>query len=181
MDKTKFLYFSVFVIVAMALVFHLTAMGHNHWKVARTKENTLNSELIEYFSIGIFRRCSMSNVSSIEFCMLNLFPGNKSCDSETSCTVKPGRDDCNCDYLPSTKGIASCTIIASVFLGLALIILFIHSINTSQTKTISLVLGCLPLLFLILTFAFILTALILVGSYLSRDMMELLRTQNAGN
>ncbi|CAF0776289.1 unnamed protein product [Rotaria sordida] len=89
------------------------------------------------------------------------------------CQQRASNPYCPCDYLPSTKGIAACTIIAAIFLGLTIIILFIHSINTSETRSIGMFLSVLPLILLLLAFAFILTALILVGSYLSRDVMYL--------
>jgi hypothetical protein len=41
-----------------------------------------------------------------------------------------------------------------------------------------LVLGLFPLILLLLAFIFILITLILVGSYLSRDMMEIVRLSN---
>ncbi|CAF2432910.1 unnamed protein product [Rotaria sp. Silwood2] len=102
-----------------------------------------------------------------------MFPKNNSCDYRTYCMPRESNSYCSCDYLPSTKGIAACAIIASVFLGLTIIILFIHSINTSETHSLGMFLSLLPLILLLLAFIFILIALILVGSYLSRDMMHI--------
>ncbi|CAF1043968.1 unnamed protein product [Rotaria sp. Silwood1] len=107
-----------------------------------------------------------------------MFPTNTSCNYRTDCWLRESNPSCPCDYLPSTKGIAACAIIAAVFLGLTIIILFIHSINTSETRSLGMLLSLLPLIFLLLSFIFILIALILVGSYLSRDVMYLVFQSN---
>ncbi|CAF3431038.1 unnamed protein product [Rotaria sp. Silwood1] len=94
-----------------------------------------------------------------------MFPTNTSCNYRTDCWLRESNPSCPCDYLPSTKGIAACAIIAAVFLGLTIIILFIHSINTSETRSLGMLLSLLPLIFLLLSFIFILIALILVGNF----------------
>ncbi|CAF4181301.1 unnamed protein product, partial [Rotaria sordida] len=89
-------------------------------------------------------------------------------------------ESCQCDFLPSTKGIAACTIIASIFLGLSIILLFIHSINISENYSIGVCLSFFPFILILLAFIFILITLILVGSYLSRDIMYVVRLANTG-
>jgi hypothetical protein len=178
-EKAKIFYFSVFILVVFAFIFHVTAMGHSHWKKA-TASNNNGSILISgnQTTIGLFTRCTTADGSYGESCFPNVFPGNSSCAGMTnidSCLQVQSASSCSCDYLPSTKGIAACAIIASIFLGLAIIILFIHSINTAETRTIGLVLGLFPLLLLLLAFIFILITLILIGSYLSRDMMQIVQ------
>jgi len=169
-EKAKIFYFSVFVLVVFAFIFHVTAMGYNHWKKATVINSTVIPDF-NYTTIGLFTRCTTSNIIKTETCFPNLYPGNGSC-SWSQCLLRSGNADCQCDFLPSTKGIAACAIIAAVFLGLAIIILFIHSIKTSETRSIGLFLGLFPLFLLFFAFVFILIALILVGSYLSRDMMS---------
>lgn len=145
-------------------------MGHHHWKKAVLRNDTISNNRT---TIGLFTRCITVFDISGENCVPNLFPRGSNC-TLVQCSYRDGFDYCSCDYLPSTKGIAACAIIASILLGLAIIILFIHSINTSETRTVGLCLGILPLILLLLTFIFILITLILVGSYLSRDIMEMM-------
>ena len=172
-EKAKIFYFGVFILTVFAFIFHVTAMGHHHWK----KADARYANTTPHTTIGLFTRCIPSNVSKTESCSPNLFPKNASC-SVSQCLLRETPSYCSCDFLPSTKGIAACAIIASVFLGLAIIILFIHSINTSETRTVGLFLGILPLILLLLAFIFILITLILVGSYLSRDMMHVVKEAN---
>lgn len=177
-EKAKFFYFTVFVLVVFALVFHITAMGHHHWKRAEAKNGTYgNLYRFNLTTIGLFTRCiSIDDTLDVEYCFPNRFPMNYSCNPLFHCLPKTPSESCQCDFLPSTKGIASCSIIASVFLGLALIILFIHSIKTSEKRSLGLILGLLPFIFLLLAWMFILTTLILVGSYLSRDVMHIVQS-----
>ena len=175
-EKAKIFYFSVFVLVVFAFIFHVTAMGYAHWKKATPlNSNGTNAIGGSQTTIGLFTRCITSNGSSIESCFPNVYPGNNNCPNIGYCLDVVSSSNCSCDYLPSTKGIAACSIIASIFLGLAIIILFIHSINTKETRAVGLILGLFPLLLLLLALIFILIALILVGSYLSRDAMHLIQ------
>jgi hypothetical protein len=170
-EKAKIFYFGVFVLVVLAFVFHVTAMGHHHWKKATNRNTTLGTNST---TIGLFTRCGQDGISRRETCQPNVFPKNNvNCTSLDMCLLRNATSRCSCDFLPSTKGIAACTIIAAVFLGLAIIILFIHSINTSETRSLGMILGLFPLILLLLAFIFILIALILIGSYLSRDMMHI--------
>jgi hypothetical protein len=173
-EKAKIFYFTVFILVVFAFIFHITAMGHPHWKRATSKYGNETTNF-NYITVGLFTRCSPIDTTTRETCFPNKFPLSDSCFYWAVCLSKPPNDTCQCDFLPSTKGIAACAIIASVFLGLAIIILFIHSINTSETRSIGLILGFFPLFLLLLAFIFILIALILVGSYLSRDIMHVVR------
>ncbi|CAF3970561.1 unnamed protein product [Rotaria magnacalcarata] len=174
-EKAKIFYFAVFILVVFACIFHVTAMGHHHWKKADLRDmNTRNPLGFNYTIIGLFTRCIISPTLKQETCFPNMLPGNNSCNPQTSCWTRESNPFCSCDFLPSTKGIAACAIIASIFLGLTIIILFIHSINASETRSLGMVLSLLPLILLLLAFIFILIALILVGSYLSRDVMHLL-------
>ncbi|CAF1568381.1 unnamed protein product [Adineta ricciae] len=174
MEKAKILYFGVFIMVVVAFIFHVTAMGHNHWKKANLRNGTVPAGgFSDPVSIGLFTRCQTSNSTRGESCAPNLFKSDVNC-TISNCLSRFANPSCSCDYLPSTKGIAACAIIASIFLGLAIIILFIHSINTSETRSIGLILGLFPLLLLLFAFIFILITLILVGSYLSRDIMSIL-------
>jgi hypothetical protein len=175
-QKAKILYFTVFILVVFAFIFHVTAMGHHHWKKATPKNPTGIG--LTHTAIGLFTRCESLDSIPEESCFLNKYPFNTSCNG-TACLATNQNDNCQCDFLPSTKGIASCAIIASVFLGIATIVLFIHSIKTTETRTVGLLLGFLPLLLLLLAFIFILITLILVGSYLSRDIMATLRTNSS--
>lgn len=180
-EKAKLFYFGVFILVVFAFTFHVTAMGHHHWKKADLRDPTvLSPAIFNYTSIGLFTRCERSTFSNLETCFPNRFPTDNTCDPISSCLPRSSTTSCSCDFLPSTKGIAACTIIAAVFLGLTIIILFIHSINTSETRSLGIVLSLLPLILLLLSFIFILIALILVGSYLSRDVMHLLHKANTG-
>ncbi|CAF3292153.1 unnamed protein product [Rotaria socialis] len=174
MQKAKILYFTVFILAVFAFVFHVTAMGHHHWKTA-VKHNFTNINYINQTTIGLFTRCVTSYFNATETCFPNKFPMNNNFLDSNLCVQIPLNDNFQCDFLPSTKGIASCAIIAAVFLGLAIVILFIHSINTSEARSVGICLSFFPLLLLLLTFIFILITLILVGSYLSRDMMYILR------
>ena len=177
LPKAKILYFSVFILAVFAFIFHVTAMGHHHWKRASGRNTTETG--FNYTSIGLFTRCVPSGSNKTETCFPNMYPGINTPCRWYDCIQNYPNDICRCDFSPSTKGIASCAIIASVFLGVAIIILFINSIKTTRTRTIDSILGFLPLLLLILAFIFILIALILVGSYLSRDMMQILRTNSS--
>jgi len=174
-EKAKIFYFGVFILVVFAFIFHVTAMGFSHWKKATTTNVTVINMLGgNQATIGLFTRCVTSNISFGESCYPNVFPGSSACQV-SDCLQVQSASSCSCGTLPSTKGIAACAIIASIFLGLAIIILFIHSVNTAETRTLGLVLGLFPLLLLLLAFIFILITLILIGSYLSRDMMEFVR------
>lgn len=189
MNKAKFLYFTVFVLVVFAFVFHITAMGFHHWKVA-VYPKSRNLSTVSVTSFGLFTRCSTSNASRGYGCEPNRFPeqeqqgqgqGQQFC-SYTICSARRENDVCPCDYLPSSKGIAACAIIAAVFLGLALILLFIQSINeANESRLIAIFFGFIPLLLLLLTWLFILITLILVGSYLARDVMFMMRLPNQSN
>lgn len=173
MSKAKVLYFTVFILVAFAFVFHITAMGFHHWKEAHEKNPVTGT--VSYLSFGLFTRCLETNVTKGQSCAPNLFtePG---C-SNAICLYKVSNESCSCDYLPSSKGIAACAIIAAIFLGLALILLFLQSINDSnESRIVAILFGFIPLFLLLLTWIFILITLILVGSYLSRDVMFLIRT-----
>jgi len=175
-QKAKILYFTVFILVVFAFIFHVTAMGHHHWKKATGKTSTANG--FSHTVIGLFTQCESVDNIAAESCYPNKYPGVNTNCSRSLCLIKNSTDNCQCDFLPSTKGIASCAIIASIFLGIATIVLFIHSIKTTETRTVGLLLGFLPLLLLLLAFIFILITLILVGSYLSRDIMAALRTNS---
>jgi len=174
-EKAKLFYFGVFILVVFAFIFHVVAMGFPHWKKADAYNSTVG--IVDYgFShttIGLFTRCVTEDGTNQQTCFPNLFPKNTTCSLQVSCWTSDPDLSCACDFLPSTKGIAACAIIASIFLGLAIIILFIHSVNTSETRSLGLFLGLFPLLLLLLALIFILITLILVGSYLSRDVMEL--------
>jgi hypothetical protein len=177
-EKAKIFYFGVFILVVFAFIFHVTAMGFPHWKKADARNSTYaNTYGFNRTTIGLFTRCIPITGYTQETCFPNVFPKNVSCSIVTCWTTNPS-SSCSCDYLPSTKGIAACAIIAAIFLGLAIIILFIHSINTSETRTVGLLLGLLPLILLLFAFIFILITLILVGSYLSRDIMTLAYLQS---
>jgi hypothetical protein len=139
-EKAKIFYFTVFILVVFAFVFHVTAMGHPHWKRATNIfGNTTNYNTI---TIGLFTRCSPWDSYTEETCFPNKYPmsTNANCFNWAVCLPRNSTIDCQCDFAPSTKGIAACTIIAAVFLGLAIIILFIHSINTSETRSVGLIL-----------------------------------------
>ena len=179
-QKAKIFYFGVFILVVFAFIFHVTAMGHHHWKKASARNSTASTYISgNLTTIGLFTRCIPSDGSKSETCFPNLFPSNSSC-TVNDCFSKSSDLSCSCGFLPSTKGIAACTIIASIFLGLAFIILFAHSINTTETRTVGLVLALFPWILLLLAFIFILITLILVGSYLSRDMMEIMKSAYSG-
>ncbi|CAM4751050.1 unnamed protein product [Rotaria magnacalcarata] len=149
-------------------------MGHHHWKNA-VRHNFTTNNYINLTTIGLFTRCVTSYFTATETCFPNKFPMNNNFLDSNLCVQTPLNDTFQCDFLPSTKGIASCAIIAAVYLGLSVVILFIHSINTSEARSIGICLSFFPLLLLLLAFIFILITLILVGSYLSRDMMYILR------
>jgi hypothetical protein len=174
-EKAKLFYFGVFILVVFAFIFHVVAMGYPHWKQADARNYTIgNTYNLNRTTIGLFTRCIPSDAYKEETCFPNLFPKNANCSVQGDCLTRPSNPSCSCDFLPSTKGIAACAIIAAIFLGLAIIILFIHSVNTSETRSLGLFLGLFPLLLLLLALIFILITLILVGSYLSRDVMEIL-------
>ncbi|CAF1314561.1 unnamed protein product [Adineta steineri] len=155
-------------------------MGHHHWKQVISKNTDRTG--FSRTTIGLFTRCVPSVDRKSELCFPNMYPAiNSGClgtniINRYDCLPRTLNATCGCDFLPSTKGIAACAIIAAVLLGIAIILLFIHSIKTTETRTIGLCLSFLPLLLLLLAFLFILTALILVGCYLSRDIMQLIRT-----
>ena len=174
-QKAKIFYFTTFVLVIFAFILHITAMGHHHWKKADGKNTTVTG--FNYTTIGLFTRCILMESNRTELCFQNKYPRSSNCYSWYECLKRSPNETCQCGFLPSTKGIASCAIIASVFLGLSIIILFIHSINTSETRSVGLFLGFCPLLLLLLAFVFILIVLILVGSYLSRDIMHIVRQE----
>ena len=181
LDKAKILYFGGFIFVICAFIFHVTAMGHHHWKKANARNNTFSDRYgFASTTIGLFTRCVPSPNYKTETCFANMFPKDSSCDPRhyNACLSTYSTSSCSCDFLPSTKGIAACTIIAAVFLGLSIIILFIHSINASETRSLGFFLGFFPLVLILLSFIFILITLILVGSYLSRDVMHLVRQTN---
>jgi hypothetical protein len=174
-EKAKLFYFGVFILVVFAFIFHVTAMGYPHWKKADAYNSTVG---ITYYgfshtTIGLFTRCTTVDGINQQACFPNLYSKNASCIVKGVCLISDSDPSCPCDFLPSTKGIAACAILASIFLGLSIIILFIHSVNTSETRSLGLFLGLCPLLLLLLALIFILITLILVGSYLSRDVMEL--------
>ncbi|CAF3805365.1 unnamed protein product [Rotaria sp. Silwood1] len=175
MNTTKILYSTVFILVVFAFIFHVTAMGYHHWKkaIARIPNAGRRNET----TIGLFTRCIPSATNRTEICFPNKYPMNVSCDW-TDCLPRTSNGGCQCDFLPSTKGIAVCTIIASIFLGLSIIPLFIRSINTKKKNLIGVCLNFFPIVLLLLAFILILVALILVGSYLSRDIMHAIRTRN---
>ena len=177
MAKAKLLYFTAFLCVVIAFVFHTTAMGHHHWKRATYRENT--SLGFNVTTIGLFTRCTPSEVNKVEACIPNLYSSGESCYLQGSCLPRNVSNPCHCDFLPSTKGIAACAIIAAIGLGLAVLLLFLQSINDSESRLLALVFGVFPLILLALAFIFILIALILVGSYLSRDMMYLARVNES--
>jgi hypothetical protein len=175
-EKAKLFYFGVFILVVFAFIFHVTAMGHHHWKKANIRDPAAGANYgFNYTNIGLFKRCLSIDGYQVETCFLNMYPMNDACTILTVCQESNPDSSCSCDYLPSTKGIAACTIIAAIFLGLAIIILFTHSVNTAENRSVGLLLGLLPLFLLLLAFIFILIALILVGSYLSREIMTLTR------
>lgn len=175
MHKAKLFYFTVFILTVFAFVFHVTAMGHHHWKKAIRKDGSPTS--LTDTTIGLFTRCTPITNFKGEQCFPNLYPMNDACISWLECQRNNSNQTCQCDYSPSTKGIASCAIIASIFLGISIIILFIHSINTSETRSLSLLLSFIPLFSTLMAFIFILITLILVGSYLSRDIMHIIRAE----
>ena len=177
-ERTKIFYFTVFILVVIAFIFHINAMGHHHWKNITVKNNTLLRT--GNITIGLFTQCQTSITTRIETCFPNMYPGNKTFYGSGVCAIRPLNDSYHCDYLPSTKGIASCAIIAAVFLGLAVLILFIHSIKTTGSRSVELILSLFPLILLLLAFIFILIALILVGCYLSRDVMTMLQEPGIG-
>jgi len=177
-EKAKLFYFGVLVLVIVAFIFHVVAMGHHHWKIVYPRYNNASANVS---TIGLFTRCVRSRTETTETCFPNLYPTRNASSVIGGCNYdvclwrnKTNYGNCGCDFIPSTKGIAACTILASIFLGLSFIIIFIHSVNTSTTRSVRLILGIGPLIFLILAFIFILIALILVGSYLSRDTMHLM-------
>jgi hypothetical protein len=176
MEKAKIFYFSVFVFVVFAFIFHVNAMGHHHWKKATSRY--YNRTDFNYTTIGLFTQCIPSQSNNTETCFPNMYPKNTSC-YWSDCLSRYVSADCQCDFSSSTKGIASCAIIAAIFLGLAIIILFIHSIKTTAARSIELFLGLFPFISLLLALIFILITLILVGSYLSRDIMYILRTPDS--
>ena len=169
MDRSKVTYFSSFALLIIAFIFHLTAMGHHRWKRATSRD--LFTNRLVTTSIGLFNRCYRIENQSGERCELNVFPMNQTCFQQVDCLS----GECHCDFLPSTKGIAACTILAAIFLGISLICLFVQSIITPKQRFSSLCLGFTPWFLLLFATIWILIALILVGSYLSRDVIYFVR------
>lgn len=176
MNKAKLLYFTVFIIAVAAFIFHVTAMGHHHWKYIKGKNITETG--FNRTTVGLFMRCLPTDNSYVETCFRNTFPRHNTTCRWFHCQNRNLTDACGCDFLPSTKGIAACAIIASVFLGISIILLFVHSVKASETRAAGILLGFLPLILLLLAFIFILITLILVGSYLSRDIIAVFETLN---
>ncbi|UJR22271.1 hypothetical protein I4U23_025331 [Adineta vaga] len=174
MHKAKIFYFTVFILAVIAFIFHVTAMGHHHWKHVTGENITVTG--FNRTTIGLFTRCVPSDTHYGETCFPNTYPVIHRACLWSYCQNKNLTENCGCDYLPSTKGIAACAIIAAVFLGISIILLFIHSIKTNETSVTAILLSFLPLVLLFLAFIFILITLILVGSYLLRDMMAVFRT-----
>ena len=151
-------------------------MGQNHWKQADAKPNLEPDFLYELnrTTVGLFTRCVPAPLATVESCFPNLYPGPDSpCFSWTDCQPREYNATCQCDYLPSTKATAACAIIAAIFLGLAVILLFLQSISSSESRILGLLFGFVPLILLFLAFVFMLITLILVGSFLSRDVIHI--------
>lgn len=172
-NRAEILYFSAFSLAVFSLVFHLTAMGHPNWKEARRIDGSI--EVNSRINIGLFKRCYRRNSIHSEICELNIFPRNDSCFSYFDCLLENVDPSCRCDFLPSSKGIAASTILSAIFLGSAVILIFFQSIKTSESRFFRIILGFIPAFLLLFTWIWMLIGLILVGSYLSRDLMHVLR------
>lgn len=176
MGFAKTFYFALFILAVTALIVHLIAMGQNHWKQADAKPNQLPDFLYgrNRTTVGLFTRCEPDDLAQVETCFPNLYPGTESpCFSWTDCQPREYNATCQCDFLPSTKATAACAIIAAIFLGLAVILLFLQSISSSESRILGLLFGFVPLILLFLAFVFMLITLILVGSFLSRDVIHM--------
>ncbi|CAF0893211.1 unnamed protein product [Didymodactylos carnosus] len=79
---------------------------------------------------------------------------------------------CTCNYLPSTKGLQWCCILAAIFMILGLLLLYLKLIAIPQHDMLAFLLNFTPILFIFFSILFMLTTLILIGAYLRRDEYE---------
>ncbi|CAF1099987.1 unnamed protein product, partial [Didymodactylos carnosus] len=163
-------------------------MGYPRWKlIEHRKSDSLTVH------IGLFDRCE-----DVFFKNGNLY--NKTypiCDSNKYlppssplttrlCTIEYNDAHCQklcnrldktlpaCDYLSFTKGLIACTIVAACTIGLALIMTYSNLlINPFKYKT-HIIVSSISLFLLFIGFAALLTTLIILGSYMQRDLFEYL-------
>lgn len=166
-------------------------------------------------SYGLWQRCETRNVTilkqgialgvrtNVQTCQPNwymryspsafhsCFPIRRDCAVNLDSNIAPG---CSCRYLPSTKGLQWLTIIASGFLVLGLILLYLRTISSPENGTYRIlftqssrsVILCLasagfllsqgPFICFLLTLFLMVTGLILLGSceWLCNEHLEML-------
>ncbi|CAF0892986.1 unnamed protein product [Didymodactylos carnosus] len=129
-----------------ALIFHFLAMFTKRWKVAIPKgvQNISNNNPHYY---GFIYRHLCSSLTKV---------------------VHP----CTCDYIPSTKGLQWCCILAALYLILGILVLYLKLIAAPQNASAAFLLGFVPVSLIFIALLFMLTTLILVGAYLRRDEYE---------
>jgi len=181
----------ILILLTFALITHIIAMGYPRWKVIESTRSDAGT-----IYIGLFHRCedilkdrgeSITNTKPYLICDYNYYlPRDSEANNSTSelCSSSGNTDQtcqglCNlrgnpekCDYMSQTKGLIACTCIAACTIGLALLITYTNLlINQFKYKT-HLKVSFVALIFSILGFLAILTTLILIGSYMERDLWE---------
>ncbi|CAF0893229.1 unnamed protein product [Didymodactylos carnosus] len=170
------------------LVLHLLAIFTTKWKITKRDKDPPLAPI----SYGLWERCEMQNVTfqkqglpinqrATYVCLPNrylrysadhnneCFHRRRECGLYSSQTLPDG---CKCRYLPSTKGLQWLTILAAIVLIIGLLLLYMKLIATPQNESAAFLLGFAPFLFILMAFLFMLTTLILLGSYLRRDSYE---------
>lgn len=144
-------------------------------------------------SYGLWQRCEKLNVTimkqgvalgirpNVQICRPNRymrytsdkFPAcyhiRRNCAVHQQAQLPEG---CLCRYLPSVRVLQWLSIVAAIFLVLGLLLLYFKTITSPQNDSAVFVLSYGPFLCFLLAFILIVTTLILLVSYLRRDIYE---------
>lgn len=172
-----------------ALVLHLSAMCSPHWKITKRDLDPKMSPV----SYGLWQRCENMNISmtkqgitlgtrnNVRVCRPNWYmryPIDKfpiCYPIRRSCGVAENEelgDGCSCRYLPSTKGLQWLTVLATVFIVLGLLLVYLKIISSAENGTADLILSFGPFICFLFSLLLLSTGLILLGAYLRRDNYE---------
>lgn len=123
-----------------------------HWKTTKRDREPIMTPV----SYGIWERCEFTNITvikqgitlgprtNVQFCYPNrymrytpesyqkCYPSRRRCPVLSKEEIPEG---CSCQYLPSAKALQWLTVLAAIFLGLGLILLYLKTITSPENSS----------------------------------------------
>ncbi|CAF1147257.1 unnamed protein product [Adineta ricciae] len=174
------------------LILHLVALFGKRWIVSIPRKSRGPNEQTHYY--GLWTRCQYSNTSFVipdissqpnienfvcrpntylRYDTSNIDISRKCYESRHQCSSIVGvHSECRCEYLSVTKIQQWCSILAAVFLCLAIFTLYLRIITTAENAIAARILIFVPVIALSLALILMIVTMVLVGAFLRRHEYE---------